>query len=235
MRGWLQKLTIVPEAHVQLSEFELQATLYEVFHTRPVSRVGHAVATPIVLGCAMLLLDRLPFTVSGVPVAGEVGVGAMILAAGLIAYTWGLEIVTGLLATPYVIGLLFASWALGPALAGVPAWALALAMLAASALQAGTHCFEPIPPPWSRTHTFRPARDVAREMTWRELPGVLLLTLTAFLLEWWASFRIFALQLSSLAMALGLRPALRQRIAARCVEAFADHRALWPSWVERRP
>src|SRR3954470_4584784 len=51
-------LTIVPQAHYAVRDRDLQMTLYELFHTHPISRIGHAVCTPIVCLSALAVLAR---------------------------------------------------------------------------------------------------------------------------------------------------------------------------------
>jgi hypothetical protein len=50
---------VVPQAHYAVLDRDLQMTLYELFHTNRISRVGHAVCTPIVCFSALAALAQI--------------------------------------------------------------------------------------------------------------------------------------------------------------------------------
>jgi hypothetical protein len=213
-RGWLEHLLIVPGAHVRVGDFDFQAAMYEQFHQRWGCRILHALCTPLVLVGAMLALGAIPLEVTGV----HVPVGPVVLATGLAAYFVGLDALIGVVAIPVVAALLAASVALGHALGGHAPWVgFAMTSLAAM-VQAGSHLFEDVPPPWSGTHP-RPFREVLRDATPRVLAGLAMLTLVSFVLEWWASFRVLGMQINFALMQLGLRRELRERLEARIASA----------------
>jgi hypothetical protein len=221
--GWLTRYLIVPEAHVRIGDFHFQAELYDVFHRRWGSRLGHLLCTPVVVTGAFLALSAIPLTLPG-----GLPVGALLLAVGMVAFFFFLDRFVGLLATPVVAGLFAASIALARLLDGRAFAAGALAMAAGAVAQAVSHLFEEVPPPWSGHRSWRPLGEVLRAATARTVLGLAGLTLMSFLLEWWASFRILGLQLNFLAMQTGLRPALTKRLERRRAAILADHRAGWP-------
>jgi uncharacterized membrane protein YGL010W len=223
MKAWLASYLVIPGAHVRIGDFQFQAELYDVFHLSWVSRLGHMICTPIVLLGAMLSLGVVPFVVAGGGPVDGIPVASLVLAVGLSAYFFGLDALIGLLTTPIVIALLAASIALSRAL-GDHALITGVAMMAGGAVvQAGSHLFEDVPPPWGAPRTWRPLREVMREATMRKLAGLAGLTLVSFVLEWWASFRILGLQMNFLAMRAGLRPGLVALLERRRTEILAGN------------
>jgi uncharacterized membrane protein YGL010W len=207
---WLAHLLIVPGAHVRVGDFDFQAATYEEFHVDWRTRVLHMACTPIVLVGALVALGAVPIDIA-LGSWGEVPACTVVLATGLAAYFVGLDAIVGVVAIPIVAGLLAASIAIGRALGDHALVVGALASIGAAIVQAGSHLFEPVPPPWSGS-TPRPLRAVLREATPRLLLGLLALTLVSFALEWWASFRVLGLQINFVLMRAGLRPALRARL-----------------------
>jgi hypothetical protein len=217
--GVLWRLLVVPRAHVEVSDFELQVSLYDVFHEGWISRVGHMTCTPIVLMSTMMIADRVVH-------CGSFGAG--IVTVGLACYAIGLDVVVGLLAAPALGALLGVVAAVEAAALEPSTPALILTLTLASMAQAFSHLAEDVPPPWSHSRRFVPLGQVLRAQPWRATVGMAPLTLMAFVLEWWASYRIFGLQLHFVAMQLGLRPRLWARLQARRPLIKADHRLLWP-------
>lgn len=213
---WLDHILIVPGAHVRIGDFDFQAEMYEEFHRHWGSRILHMLCTPLVLVGAMLVLTAIPFEIAAGPDL-HVAAGSVILATGLAAYFVGLDAFVGVVAIPIVAALLALSVVLAQALGDHAVHVGALVTFLAAVVQAGSHLFEPLPPPWSGA-TPRPLRAVLREATPRLVAGLGMLVLVSFVLEWWASFRVLGLQINFVLMRLGLRPALRARLERR-VEA----------------
>lgn len=212
--GWLEHLLIVPGAHVRVGDFDFQAAMYERFHRHWGCRILHATCTPLVLLGALLVLGAIPLEVSQIAVPA----GPVVLATGLAAYFVGLDALIGVVSIPVVAALLAASIALGHALGDVAPWVgLAMTCLAAI-VQAGSHLFEDVPPPWSGPAP-RPFREVMRDATPRVIAGLAMLTLVSFVLEWWASFRVLGMQINFALMELGLRRELREKLEARIASA----------------
>lgn len=211
-------LTIVPQAHYAVFDADLQMTLYALFHTNRISRLTHAVCTPIVCCAALAALAqvRLPSPLLSLALP----VGALLGAHG---YLYGRRI--GALATVVVAMMTLAASLY--AAAGIP-HALALSvggMLLAGALQTWSHAFEPVPPPLSGQ------RDFLSLGVWRSQASIgrklatAALATTAFIaLELLASFRILPCQLRAYALALGRAPS--ERIALD--RKVAELRAAWP-------
>jgi hypothetical protein len=198
--GFLRHLTIVPAAHVRVFDFGFQARLYDAFHRRELSLIGHAVCTPVVVGFMLAA-------------AAHVHGGAWALAALLLAYYLYLDRLVALLLALPIAGLAFlgtwfaASWgpgSLGIALGG---------MLAGAVLQTFSHILEPVPPPLADGPGFVPVREWLRTVSPTRLLLGVLLTLTSFtLLEMFASPRVFACQAQRFLFWLGYRPEHRSRM-----------------------
>jgi hypothetical protein len=212
----LRYLTIVPRAHVQLFEAGYQARLYDVFHRRALSLIGHAVCTPLVVGFLLAAAARVP----GLPWA---------VAGALFLYYLRFDRLTGLFLLPALAalayaGIGFAAW-WGPGALGA---SLAL-MLAAATLQTFSHLLDPVPPPISGRPGFVPVGEWVRAAS---LPRMLLtaaLTCTSFiLLELFASFRVFACQGQRLLFRLGYAPHRWRQVRAeadRMLHSFAEGEA----------
>lgn len=218
--AFLRYLTIVPRAHYAVLDADLQMTLYQVFHTHRISRIGHAVCTPIVCFSALAALAqvRLPLPLDAPHLSLALPFAVLLAANG---YLYGRRI--GGLTTAVVA--LMALAATFFAAAGIP-HALALSvggMLLAGALQTWSHAFEPVPPPLSGQ------RDFASLGVWwsqassgRKLAAAALATTAFIALEVLASFRILPCQLR--AYALGRAPLERMVLDRR----VAELRAAWP-------
>ena len=218
----LRYLTIVPRAHYAVLDRDLQMTLYELFHTSRISRVGHAVCTPIVCFSALATLAqiRLPSPLDAPHLSPALPFAALLAANG---FLHGRRI--GVL-TSAVVAMITVAAALFAAV-GIP-HALALSvggMLLVSALQTGSHAFEPVPPPLSGQREFLPF------VVWwsegspgRKLAAATLATTAFVALELLASFRILPCQLRVYTLALGHAPL--ERIALD--RKVADLRTAWP-------
>jgi uncharacterized membrane protein YGL010W len=215
-------LTIVPQAHYAVFDADLQMTLYELFHTHRISRVAHAVCTPIVCLAALTALAqvRLPSPLDAPHLSLALPLAALLGANG---YLHGRRI--GALATAVVAMMTLAATLL--AAAGIP-HALALSvggMLLAGALQTWSHAFEPVPPPLSGQRDF-----LSLGVWWsrgsprRKLAAAALATTAFIALELLASFRILPCQLRVYALALGRAPSQRTALD----RSVAELRAAWP-------
>jgi hypothetical protein len=206
-------LTIVPAAHVRLFDFGYQARLYDAFHRRELSIIGHAVCTPIVLGFMFAAAAHAP----GVE---------WVLAAALFAYYLYCDRLVGLvLAPPLALLAYLGSWfaeAWGPGSLGVAIGG----MFAAAALQTISHALEPVPPPLSERSGFVPVGEWLRTVSRPKLALAMVLMVTAFtLLELFASPRVFACQAQRFLFRLGHTPERRSRMRAeadRMHLRFAD-------------
>lgn len=218
MREWLTRYLIVPGAHVRIGDFEYQAELYEVFHQTWPSRLGHMVCTPVVLLGALLCLDAVPLFIAGGGGLDGTPVCGVVLAGGLAAYFFGLDAIVGLVSTPVVALLLAASVLLSRSLGEDTLLTGVVLMTMGAILQAASHAFEDLPPPWGSPRGWRPMSAMLREASPRTLAAFGVLILVSFALEWWASFRILGLQLNFLLMRAGLRPDLERHLARRASE-----------------
>jgi uncharacterized membrane protein YGL010W len=221
MSTWLARYLVVPGAHVRIGDFHYQAELYDVFHMHWGSRLGHMVCTPIVVLGALTSLAALPLVITGLGALEGVPVASVVFAAGLAAYFFGLDALTGLVTTPIVAALLAVAVLVARASGAHVAWVGLAPMAIGAVAQAGSHLFEDLPPPWGAERTWKPLREVLRVLTPRMALGLATLVLVSFALEWWASFRILGLQMNFLAMSAGLRPDLVAQLERRRVEILA--------------
>jgi hypothetical protein len=208
-RTVLRYLTIVPQAHYSVLDRDLQTALYELFHTHPISRVGHAVCTPIVCISALAALARI-----GLPLHAPALVFAALLSVN--GFLYGV----GVLTTTVVAMMTLGATLFG----GVPhALVLSLAMmLLAGALQTWSHAFEPVPPPLSGQPGFLSAGVWRSQSSPGRKLAAVALSMTAFVaLELLASFRILPCQLRAYTLASSSdRTAVDRRVA--------ELRAAWP-------
>jgi hypothetical protein len=215
-------LTIVPQAHYAVFDADLQMTLYELFHTHRISRVGHAVCTPIVCFSALAALAqvRLPSPLDAPHLSLALPLAALLGANG---YLHGRRI--GALTTAVVAMMTLAATLF--AAAGIPhAPALSVSgMLLAGALQTWSHTFEPVPPPLSgQRHFLSLGEWWSQASPGRKLAAAALATTAFIALELLASFRILPCQLRVYTLALGHAPSERTALDRR----VAELRAAWP-------
>lgn len=219
-RTVVRYLTIVPRAHYAVLDRDLQMTLYELFHTHPVSRVAHAVCTPLICVSALAALAQAG-PPSGVPGPALALAFAALLAAN--GFLHGRR--TGLLTAAVVAAMTLVA-TLFAAHGGPHTLAFSLGgMLAAGALQTWSHAFEPVPPPLSGQPGFvalgvwRTRAPLGRKV------AAAALSVTAYVvLELLAAPRILPCQLRVYALASGRTPAERGALD-REVTAL---RAAWP-------
>jgi hypothetical protein len=203
------RLLIVPASHVRIFDRGFQIEMYALFHRRWISRVGHAVCTPVVI------VGLLAFATKAHPLAG---VGAALL---LFASYLRFDVrIAAILALPLGLAL-FAARSLAAHSFGT----IAAVTYGAAALQALSHGAEPLPPPWSKG--FRPMGAVLREAGVAKIVSLALLTFVYFFLELWASPRVWPIQVHSLLVRLSggeARRALAEKVRAH-VALAEDH---WP-------
>jgi uncharacterized membrane protein YGL010W len=201
-------LTIVPKAHYAVLDADLQMTLYELFHTHRISRVGHAVCTPIVCFSALATLAqvKLPAPLDALSLA--LPLAALLAANGHLHGRRIGVLTTVIVATMTLAATFFAA-------AGV-SHALALSvggMVLAGALQTWSHSFEPVPPPLSGQRGFVPFGVWwSHASPGRKLAAAALATTVFVALELLASFRILPCQLRVYALALGATPSERMAL-----------------------
>lgn len=194
-------LTIVPAAHYRLLDTSFQMNLYRLFHGRSLSRVAHAVCSPLV---TLFMLAALAHVrPGGVPLSWPFA----LLAA---AYGFAYGPAVGFALAP-VVALL----ALGAGFVAreTPVSVALGAMLLFAGLQAWSHMLEPVPPPLSGQDGFVPVGQWWRASTCERRTAAIVLSATVFvLLELIASPKVLACQVLEYLFALGYRPALRAQI-----------------------
>lgn len=204
-------LTIVPAAHYRLLDTSFQMNLYRLFHGRALSRVTHAVCTPLVTLCMMAALAHV--AVVGVPLSWPF---ALLVAA----YGFAYGPVVGLALAPVVVLL-----AVGAAhVAGAASVSTAVAgMFLFAALQAWSHSLEPVPPPLSGRGGFVPVGQWWRDSGLARRTAAIGLAATVFVvLELIASPKVLACQILEHLFALGYRPGLHAKIDRDAAALMAD-------------
>ena len=208
----LRWLTITPAAHYRLLDTSLQMNLSRLFHGRALSRVAHAVCTPIVTFFMLASLEHA--RIGGLPLS-------WLLALCIATYGFAYGMAVGLALTP-VVGLLTAGAVLGR---GLPVQATIGAMVLFAALQAWSHALEPVPPPLSGQPSFVPVRRWWRGASVTRRVVVLALSSSVFVvLELVASPKVLACQILDYLFAFGYRPAQRERTDREACALMADWR-----------
>lgn len=226
LRRLLYNLLIVPGAHTRVFDADFQLEVYEVFHTHPLTRWGHLICTPIVNIALLAAASRLPMP--SLHFAGWLIDGAVV-AAGITMV--GYFAVHGAWAA-FMIPVLFAAIAFERWLAALYGpWtlqgSLEIAALAAF-VQTFSHSFEPIPPPWSGTYGWISLRKFILRTPLVKLACATFAFIAVYpWLEFWASPRIWPVQMTHLMMRAGLRPSLAGPMRARVRAIFADARNGW--------
>ena len=226
-RGWKYVFFIVPAAHTEIFNRELQSLLYEAFHTTPVSRFGHALCTPVI--------NILFFSLGGLLSIDLNARGETVMVNGIIILV--------LLAQVFYLGI-YGRWALCMApLLGVAGFIAArlynvyqtdmaiiapVGMLIFAFLQTFSHSAEPLPPPWSGNFRFKPLRQFLREEPVANILLLAMLSITVYpLLELWAAFRIWPLQLAQIMRRYGLLDCGKQELQERVRAVHTDTRNGW--------
>jgi hypothetical protein len=225
----LNHVAVTPLAHVTMFNVDYQLYLSQILHTSVVAWVGHMIFIPINVA---LLLYALAF---------HFGTSASLAIAGLFAGWYvgmAIKFRSGLWALVSIAALtslvLLAN--IGAQLVGehaiVPWYLRPLPlMVAGAAMQAHTHLFEAhVPPRANFQQHWLPLRDFLwgdpsrrslgrrlRHLAWTPLGAV-----WGTLDEWWASPKLLPLYLLELMWALGYRPAQRQELHQRAIEALAS-------------
>lgn len=218
---------IVPAAHTRVLDSELQSELYEVFHTGPVARWGHAICTPITNTALLALAGELTIelaTGSGhATVPGGVAAAIVALAFYLAVHgAWALAM------APLLGIALLAAGGLR-ALAGDDVVVVACAIAAVSTVvQTLSHALEPVPPPWAPGRAFAPPAVVLPRIPWWRALGLVAAAVLVYpVLELWAAPRVWPLQV---AHALGRLGVLRARAARMRARVEAIHRDASAGW-----
>jgi uncharacterized membrane protein YGL010W len=226
-RRLLYEALIVPSAHTRVFDAAFQLEVYEVFHTRAATRWGHLFCTPVVNVSLLALATALPFTP---PAAlGWLTFDGAVLAAliALVLYVavhgaWAVVMIPVLAVS---VGLAQAvAAALGPSLLPV---ALAVAFTAAL-LQTFSHAFEPVPPPWSGGYRWITMKEFLVRTPPLRLAALSAIAVLIFpVLEFWASPRIWPVQIAQSMMRAGLWPARAERHRRRVHAILSDAREGW--------
>jgi hypothetical protein len=205
----LHHLTIVPAAHVRIFDFPLQMRLYDLFHRRTLSLVGHAVCTPIIVFCMLAAAAHAPLPFVPAPAL------AVLLAAVLVSYYLYVDRLVGVVLLPYVAALTAgASWfasSWGPS-----SLAIALVgMVAFTALQTFSHALDGVPPPLSEGPGLEPVGQWARRAPLGKVVLTMVLSATVFVgLEMFAAPRVLACQVARSLYRLGYAPERWSRMKA---------------------
>jgi len=212
--GIVRWLTIAPAAHYRLLDTSFQMNLYRLFHGRALSRVAHAVCTPIVTLFMLAALGHA--TVGGVPLSWPF---ALLVAA----YGFAFGAAVGVALAP-VVALLTVGAGVVARDASLP---LAVAgMFLFAALQAWSHALEPVPPPLSGEAGFVPVGQWWRTSSVARRAAAVAMSASVFaLLELIASPKVLACQVLDYLFAFGYRPALRAQTDRDAVAMMADWQA----------
>jgi uncharacterized membrane protein YGL010W len=209
---------IVPETHTRIFDARLQATMYAVFHRDWRCRWGHRLLTPVIV-LGMLILAASLSRAHPLP--------AVVLLGALLVALWvRLDAAATLLAAPALVGLaVLALWLVHQVDDGV---ALGSALVVGGAIgQAGTHLFEPVPPPLSGSDGFVSGPVLLRRHGVKGLAAALVLWLAFYwVLEVWAATRVFVLQWQQVTFAFGARARLARAIRLEA-ERFHAAPAAW--------
>ncbi len=213
-RRLLYDALIVPSAHTRVFDATFQLDVYEVFHTHPITRWAHLVCTPIVNISLLAAATVLPH---GAPLAALIALSLYCLVQG-----WG-----ALLMIPVLAVSVGFAYPLAAFLGGSVPTAFAIAYAAAFA-QTLSHGFEPVPPPWSGSYRFITLKEFLFRTPPLKLAGLVFASALIFpVLEFWASPRIWPVQIVHLMMRAGMRPALARRTRRRVLEILSDARKGW--------
>ena len=209
-------VVVAPFTQFTFFSFDLQAFLYEIFHTRAVTRAGHFV---FMLGVNLFLMAGLARVSVGAAHGLDLGTAyaALLLAwYGLLARQtglWGL----GLVMVPVVAALRLGATLFDAATgAGGPLASPWLWMVVSALCVALSHCAEPLlPPRVNETRGWMPVAHYLFGAPGRRLPrrtvAVRLLRASAQVLwgtidEWWASPRLLPYNFLMLMFRAGYRP-----------------------------
>jgi hypothetical protein len=146
--------------------------------------------------------------------------------AALLLYWLALDVRAALLAAPLLGLLTYLAAALG-AYASHPVSVAIAVVVGGGIAQAGTHMFEPVPPPLSGTDGFVDGRTYLRKTGLGGMVRGALLWLGCYwILEVWAAPRVLVLQAQELLLAFGCRPAFAANVR-REVARFVRSPAAW--------
>ena len=218
---------IVPAAHTKIFDNDLQSLLYESFHTTLISRLGHALCTPVIniLFFSLGGLVPLNFFMTGDPVIAEGILFLILLVQVFYLAIFGLR-------SLYMAPLLLAGGWIADQLYNVFLTDIAviapLMMVTFAFLQTLSHSAEPLPPPWSGNYRFKPLRLFLRDAPAGNILLLAILSITVYpLLELWASFRIWPLQLAQLLRRAGFYKNIKLELQERVRAVHTDTRNGW--------
>jgi uncharacterized membrane protein YGL010W len=231
-------LFIVPEAHIKLSDFQFQIEIYDVFHRRWGSRIGHMLCTPLVMTAIFALFGLVPIALLNAMQRDAPFAPGLALPAALILLGWYISIDrwAGLAMIPFIgLALVAAAWF--NRFSGEHALRNDLIVIyVGSFLQMLSHAFEDIPPPLSGSYRWAPFSAWVRRADWSSLLGLSLASATVYTaLECWASTRVWLFQMIIVMMAFGYRPELRQTLRARVPKILEDSRNGWGPGFGTKP
>ena len=225
--NWKHTLFIVPAAHTRIFDDEFQGMMYETFHMTRTSRLCHALCTPLI-NLALFSLGGL-FTVPLAPIDPSLSVSGILVlvllaqAFYLLIYgAWTLCMLPLLLLAGVIARV---AWLAVPSDIAVIAPAV---MLILAYLQTFSHWAEPLPPPWSRNNRFKPVRQFLQTESAVNILKLALLTFTVYpLLELWAAFRIWPLQLAQLLYRFGYFQDRMRSLHEQARQVHQDTRTGW--------
>jgi uncharacterized membrane protein YGL010W len=207
-----ERLLIVPRSHTDVFATRFQVEMYELFHRTPGGRIGHMLGTPLILLGVMMLLAH----------ATGVIWPSVVLAAGIGVYGMRVDRRVGAVTAFLAVGLAFAALLIAQNTGAQTYWVGAALVVGACFGQTLSHAFEDVPPPHSGTTDFVPVTQWARVSRIKDFARSGALVVGVFFwLEFWATFRIWPLQVLHVMMALGYRPELRAELTQRCEEIVA--------------
>jgi uncharacterized membrane protein YGL010W len=214
-----ERLLIVPASHTAIFNYRFQLEMYELFHRSVGGRVGHMLGTPAILLGLMVALHQ----VSGGPW------WSVALAGGIAVY--GIRVDRWAAALTAVFGAVLVGLAAWMTSSTASPWLMVFGLVVGGCLvQTVSHSFEEIPPPHSGTTEFLSMEEWLPKAGFR---GVLrsagLVTGVFFWLEFWATFRIWPLQMLHVLMLCGYRPDLRAALDARSAHIVAHPTERWRS------
>lgn len=217
---------VAPFTQLTFVSFDLQAFLFDVFHTTWIARVGHFVGMAGVNFFLMVATGALAGP-AGVLAYGGLLLGwyAVVARAARLPGWW--------LATVPMVAALAAGAMAWPALTvGAPGWLAApwVGLLASGAVISFSHAPEPWFPPragdpvrWTTVAGFiRGEGAEAAKGRWRRLLRVAAFPFIGIVDELWAAPRLLPYNLLRVMLALGYAPALKAELDSRAQRAIAS-------------
>ncbi|WP_157070111.1 hypothetical protein [Sandaracinus amylolyticus] len=231
-RAWIHDVLIVPAAHTRVLDGDLQTELYEVFHTRPIARWGHALCTPVINVALLALCAEV--TVQLATRGGHTEIdGAIAGAAIALAFYVAVHGAWALVMAPLLALAVLGAHGLREVLGAHAVSGAIVIALGAVWVQTLSHVFEPVPPPWSRAASFGTVRELWERTSIARIVALAVTGVLVFpVLELWASPRVWPLQIAHAMRRLGWKhgsATLEERVRT----IHRDARAGWSVPVER--